>query len=573
MIHIPFWARCLLVSILTFFALWNFSKLPFYWENEPMTNVTYDHKVCDVPKESRPKPCVGMVAQYNLFRAFGKESGHKIRADKDLFLIPHTAMGVSLEGLLIYALLEGNVGLYERSKFFLPLALIFGLHVLPAAKGIPDSLAGAPINEILSVLIVGAAIMGFVGMRQDFLRNGREPPINQEAGKLIVYSWTAIGSLINLAPIGEFLLPSKAIEEPDVPHPESGHSFYTSLNCPWLGRIAAMYCLFTVFMYAFDSYARMRNEQWRSPFSRDGPALYQIAMNPYPDTGKEFLQRSELWLAATGECFVLCIFSSWVVTSLFNPGIFRDNILRTLVGYNNLCVGFDSAPARYIAMPLLVLQAVLANRYAYLDTIRLNAERGTITECQYMFGKIANSVFALWMLCFPMLLVILADFNSWASTKIHLYLFMATLFIMWMMIAGNIYEADELTVGTKIWFALFTAHTLALPVVGIIDILNFHPDLDSSLIYTIRYERPHPAVPWPVTAYLDYGWFIMLLLTVLFLPDSCPIHTRMDCDLDETHASKLGRPSEENLDLLSGEKVEWEEESSDSDEAKGGMCA
>lgn len=87
-------------------------------------------------------------------------------------------------------------------------------------------------------------------------------------------------------------------------------------------------------------------------------------------------------------------------------GIFRDNILRSIVGYNNLCVGFDSVPARYVAMPLLVMQAVLAARclddlfraeaswslsaacrqmsgYSYLDTIRLKATRHCLTWCQF----------------------------------------------------------------------------------------------------------------------------------------------------------------------------------------------
>lgn len=52
---------------------------------------------------------------------------------------------------------------------------------------------------------------------------------------------------------------------------------------------------------------------------------------------------------------------------------------------------------------------------------------------------------------------------------------MATLFIMWFMIAGNIAEAPELEFGTKIWFGLFTAHTFLLPTVGVVDVLSFHP--------------------------------------------------------------------------------------------------
>eukprot|EP00438_Fugacium_kawagutii_P028371 Skav224999 [mRNA] locus=scaffold765:102197:111661:- [translate_table: standard] len=212
----------------------------------------------------------------------------------------------------------------------------------------------------------------------------------------------------------------------------------------------------------------------------DGPALWQLARAPYPNVDNSFYQMPERWLEATGECFVLCIGVSWLVTAMFNPGsIFRDNILRSIVGYNNLCVGFDSVPARYVAMPLLVMQAVLAARYSYLDTIRLKATRHYLTWCQFQLGYWANTV---WMACFPMLLVITAEFDSWMSTKIHLFLFMATLFIMWMMLAGNVVEAPELE------------HLCEKREKG--------------------YEYPHPPIPWPVVAYLDYGWEEWLPLEV-----------------------------------------------------------
>ena len=34
-----------------------------------------------------------------------------------------------------------------------------------------------------------------------------------------------------------------------------------------------------------------------------------------------FYQMPERWLEATGECFVLCIGVSWLVTAMFNPGV------------------------------------------------------------------------------------------------------------------------------------------------------------------------------------------------------------------------------------------------------------
>ena len=39
----------------------------------------------------------------------------------------------------------------------------------------------------------------------------------------------------------------------------------------------------------------------------------------------------------------------------------------------------------------------------------------------------------------------------------------------------NFKAVGQLRTGTRIWFGLFTFHTLALPAVGVIDVLNFHP--------------------------------------------------------------------------------------------------
>jgi len=541
------------VPFLAFSAMWNFAKLPFYWEQEPMTNVTFDPVACGKP--DRLAHCSGLTTEFHLFRAFNITSEYKLQAAKDLFILPHTAMGVCLEVMFIFAICMGDRGLYEHSKIMLPMVAIFAIHIWPVAGGIPDSLSGFPVNEVLVVLLLLAAAMGALGMYHDYSANGKEPPTRQRAGRLLFWSWIIIAVLVNLAPLGEWGMlvtswNSKAT--PDVPHPMSGHDFYSKLNCPWLGRIAAMFALFNMFMYAFDVYAEERGARWRSPFSRDGPALWQLTRAPYPNVDNNFYQMPERWLEATGECFVLCIGVSWFITAMFNPGIFRDNILRSIVGYNNLCVGFDSVPARYVAMPLLVIQAVLAARYSYLDTIRLKATRAYLSWWQFQLGYWANTVFAVWMACFPMLLVITAEFDSWMSTKIHLCLFMATLFIMWVMLAGNVLEAPELEFGTKVWFGLFTMHTFLLPVVGVIDVLAFHPDLTPEQIPSIRYEYPHPPVPWPVVAYLDYGWFMLLMLTVVFLPEAPPVETRMTVDMNTTFGK-----------IISQEEYEEESDSSE----------
>lgn len=551
------------------FALWNLSKFPCYFEFAPMSDVTYDAAKCEDPKAQkymglwnssitkaaeenitfRPIGCAGMQTQWNLYMAFGRHSPLKLKSDVDNFLIPHTVMGVVIEVLLMLATLQGRKGLFDRSGFFFPLVAVFAIHILPEAQGIPDSLAGgAPINEVLCGLILLAVCVGVGGMYMQLGEDWSRPPKGSIANNVIMWSWIVIGLLINTAPLGELVMIATGFAPDndlsvafDRPHPLSGRGYYSKWNCPWIGRIAGLCLLFNTGMYGFEIYAHGRGEDWRSPFSRAGPALFQIAWEPAPGTGAEVLQRPETWLEATGECFVACILISWITTAIFNPGIFKMNILRNIVGYNNLCVGFDSAPARYLAMPMLVMQAVCASRYSYLDTIRLKGTRDQLSNAQYYFGYISNWVFAVHMTLFPMLLVILADYMSWQTTQIHLYLFMFTLFIMWMMIAGNVLEAEEVEMDAKIWFFMFTAHTFLLPVVGVIDVTAFWgqysgslvPDAPEHLRQALMHTKPTPPIPWYVTAYLDYGWFLLLLMTVLFLPKAPPVRVLYECSLDD----------------------------------------
>ena len=63
---------------------------------------------------------------------------------------------------------------------------------------------------------------------------------------------------------------------------------------------------------------------------------------------------------------------------------------------------------------------------------------------------------------------------------------------------GRFNELDgKLRTPTKIWFFLFTMHTLLLPVVGVIDVLGFHPDARRSQKRAERAERAEGAEGGP----------------------------------------------------------------------------
>ena len=112
--------------------------------------------------------------------------------------------------------------------------------------------------------------------------------------------------------------------------------------------------------------------------------------------------------------FILMLIVCWIITLNYSPEIIQKNGLKDIIGYDNLCVGFDAPPARYVAMPMQVMMAVLACRYSSLDTTRAALEftHGNITRSQYWCSYVANNVYAGFLCCFPMLLVLTPDLSA-----------------------------------------------------------------------------------------------------------------------------------------------------------------
>ena len=279
-----------------------------------------------------------------------------------------------------------------------------------------------------------------------------------------------------------------------------------------------------------------------------GPSLWQLATRPALCSGSYAPER---YLEAAGECFILMILVSWAITWTFNPSIIASNLLKDRVGYNNLCVGFDSPPARFIAMPFQVLQAFLAIRYVSLDSARAELEKaaGRITGWQYWFTRGANLCYGAFMTCFPVLLVVTPE----VSVNAHTYLFFAMLVFSFAVVAANFCEAEVVTLSSKVWFGIFGTFTAVLPVLGAIDFATY------------REGQAAPLVPWHLVWLLDWGWFMLLGLTVVFLPDApelqvCRPRPRPRClpmlrMLRHTHRHPSLRSCLSNLLLVKGPRL------------------
>ena len=208
-----------LAVTLGWFIVWNLLKIPYYAQ-DLMTNVTYDTEACSV--DPVPRECYGFEFQANLGAWVGWRS-YKLFASPANFLAPHAMMGCLLEAFFIAALVGGWGVVRKLSYAMLPLAFVFGLHVLPAENGFPSREAGVPANLLCVIVIwlaVGVGAAGLLGPR-------RYPQLRPKGDMALYWAWVVIACDANLAPVAEWglILAFGGASSPDgeQPLPQSGH--------------------------------------------------------------------------------------------------------------------------------------------------------------------------------------------------------------------------------------------------------------------------------------------------------------------------------------------------------------
>lgn len=241
--------------------------------------------------------------------------------------------------------------------------------------------------------------------------------------------------------------------------------------------------------------------------------LLGLLRNPLTD---EF--SSTRYLKAGGEIFGLLVASSWVLTFIYNPSVIEKNPLKDRVGYNNVCVGFDTAPAKYVALFLWPLTTYFNLRFAWLEVV---------TECSLgdqhssRTGKIctavASALFAISVLFQPFMLVVapVDKDSSWLHTGLFVQYILIRVVAVATQFFRNKYDADtsdydSITTAQWTWFYAFVVASLGLPTLCLADFTY------------ADYYRPEgdmePLIPWYILNSCDLLWFFCLATTGKFLP-------------------------------------------------------
>lgn len=139
-------ANIICSNILFILAGYNLSKLPWYTG------------IVSIPK-------YGLEASMPFHSIIGYR-GSKLQSHPILFLTPHVIMGSII--LILFGLYLRNDDDDDDSTslvktIFLPLTIIFAIHVIPERSGIPNRSKGKPLNEFCIVTILSVAAIHLAG--------------------------------------------------------------------------------------------------------------------------------------------------------------------------------------------------------------------------------------------------------------------------------------------------------------------------------------------------------------------------------------------------------------------------
>eukprot|EP00928_Gymnodinium_smaydae_P084941 TRINITY_DN6821_c0_g1_i1.p2 TRINITY_DN6821_c0_g1~~TRINITY_DN6821_c0_g1_i1.p2 ORF type:complete len:276 (-),score=37.08 TRINITY_DN6821_c0_g1_i1:140-967(-) len=244
----------------------------------------------------------------------------------------------------------------------------------------------------------------------------------------------------------------------------------------------------------------------------------------------------EYYANAGGELLVVALLTAWLLTSLYRPDMIVSNPLKDRVGYNNLCVGWDAAPAKLFVAPMYALIVVLQFRGLQFDFWRSSIDR-TLTDGLYKAVAAANMLCMLSWFISALIFVVEPRENP----NIHSGAFVQLVFFMYVQFVVNILENDvqRQRRGYRVFLLFYTLTTGGFISCAVIQLAT----------YDEATQTPGP-IPWYVTATFDYLWFVSLPISGAMRPSAPSLKITLEAVHDDDsnvvnlEAIKLGDDSE-----------------------------
>jgi len=229
------------------------------------------------------------------------------------------------------------------------------------------------------------------------------------------------------------------------------------------------------------------------------------------------IQSPEWMLQMASELLVLVNLAGGIITKILHPETYSDNPLLRAFGYNNLCVGLDLPPARYVAAFGWVLLCHCALSACGMQVTGIIVERASGRERPhskyldylFMFCHIGFAICTVSMiLCF---LIPPTVSRRWHTRPFLAYIVFKS-FSQWATVYLSSLEIDArrkkfARPGTQ-KFAYFFI------IWSIVYVTN------AELIYWWHDKHPDagPLTPWQWSFCLDWGWMVVILISGSFIP-------------------------------------------------------
>eukprot|EP00457_Paulinella_chromatophora_P002762 gb/GEZN01002767.1/.p1 GENE.gb/GEZN01002767.1/~~gb/GEZN01002767.1/.p1 ORF type:complete len:763 (+),score=87.55 gb/GEZN01002767.1/:137-2290(+) len=213
----------------------------------------------------------------------------------------------------------------------------------------------------------------------------------------------------------------------------------------------------------------------------------------------------EVYLAVSGDILIYILIISWIITSAVETDFIFHNPLRSRLGYNNVCVAFDTPPAKWVAAVLYPLMAYFMLRYAWCDMQRsaFQWKCGDISRHQYWLSFFTDMGFGCSAMLFSLTFVIPPSENAW----LHSMGFMSLIVTRFFCLLANFTEARNVSTISWAWLALSGCSSFGYLLALYVNYSNF--------------DKVGTPLWGPYTnGFFDYFWFFTVYFTMKFLPDA-----------------------------------------------------
>lgn len=267
----------------------------------------------------------------------------------------------------------------------------------------------------------------------------------------------------------------------------------------------------------------------------------------------ESLIDSNLPLKAFAEWNVVFLFFPMVITFFTHPEVFSDSPFLTRLGYNDVCVGFDTKPAVYVCMLFSQPAIYMFLMHVHWKVIRISyaADHGLTMPQWVVRVLLASDLVLILFACSFVVVFKVTPFETdengynW-GVWVHTGIFMSIIVARWANLATSYlehYYLDDslrrpLPAGAMPFFILQTIISLALPAIVTYEYWVYDQVCAGVPEGTKCSAYVYPVHPY-ITAGLDYGWFATLPFTALFLPQDKQPVLRMGDDDFKYHKSSL----------------------------------